>query len=396
MSNSNDLAVLIITTFSESESVAVNSLNQSQIIVSPKSDTSLIVTPSIKTNTIVETKTPPNILYITPVGIAGPPGPTGPEGYVGRDGPTGATGPQGIQGPTGPQGEQGIQGIQGPTGEQGIQGIQGPTGATGPAGLGVAGNNDVGVLFLKNNTAATDILEAYDRQVVYGTTFQTGTLVNFEKNIDSNNQTSLRYIGAGGYFHAIATFNFYTGNNSICGFYIGRSTNILNVLDPDADRISESEVYANSSNTSDQPIAVTIQTVFYLNTDDRVFVIAQNRDKSDDIVVEFMKLVVTTLTSERGITGPTGPQGIQGPTGPTGTISGTYVSAIKGVYGSVLAKGVTNQIEITTRGTSELQFGLTDNVTIPGNLEVQGNINILGTLSVDEMIQNVQLDGGEY
>ena len=38
----------------------------------------------------------------------------------------------------------------------------------------------------------------------------------------------------------------------------------------------------------------------------------------------------------------------------------------------------------------------TYSLTIKGDLEVQGNINILGTLSVNEIIQNLQLDGGEY
>lgn len=288
---SEQKAVLVITNIRETE-----------ISVSPINSTNLIVS-----------NNPTTVISATPVGIAGPVGPTGPtgaDGYVGEDGPTGPTG---------------------------------ATGPTGPPGPGVTGNSDVGVLFLKNNTEPTDILEAYDRQVVYGATFETGTLVNFEKSVDSNNQTSLKYIGAGGYFHIIATFNFYSGNNSICGFYIGHNTDFSTVLDPDADRISESEIYANSSNSSDQPIATTIQTVKYLNTNDRIFVIAQNRDKPDDIIVEFMKLIVVTLTSEKGATGES-------------SLVGDYVETINGLTGQVGMTG-TNEISIINNDNT-IAFGL--------------------------------------
>jgi hypothetical protein len=241
-----------------------------------------------------------------PTGSHGPPGDVGPTGAQGIQGPTGDVGPtgaQGIQGETGPQGPIGLTGATGPTGPQGIQGLTGPTGATGTPGMGAIGNNDVGVMYLKNNTTATDITAINQRKVVAGT-MQTGLLYNFIKDPSTN---SLKYTGPGGRFHIVTTFNFNGGNRDIYGFYIGKNTNDATPLDPDADRISESEVYINSNQPNDQPAAGAIQTVLDLNTNDRVFFIVQNRETTADITVEFMKFVVTSITAEKGATGSTGP-----------------------------------------------------------------------------------------
>jgi hypothetical protein len=250
------------------------------------------------------------------------PGPTGPTG------PTGLTGPSiesgwiiddtlylqltdgfsfsvegSVVGPTGATGNTGLIGPTGPTGPQGIQGMTGPTGATGTPGMGAIGNNDVGVMYLKNNTTATDITAINQRKVVAGT-MQTGLLYNFIKDPSTN---SLKYTGPGGRFHIVTTFNFNGGNRDIYGFYIGKNTNDATPLDPDADRISESEVYINSNQDQDQPAAGAIQTVLDLNTNDRVFFIVQNRQTTVDITVEFMKFIVTSITAEKGATGAPGP-----------------------------------------------------------------------------------------
>ena len=134
----------------------------------------------------------------------------------------------------------------------------------------------------------------------------TGILFNFIKDPSTN---SLKYTGPGARFHIIANFSFSGGSRDIYGFYIGRNTNPSSALDPNADRISESEIYVNSNQANDQPAAGTIQTVLDLNTDDRVFFIVQNRETTADITVEFMKFVVTSITAERGPTGPVGPTG---------------------------------------------------------------------------------------
>jgi hypothetical protein len=163
----------------------------------------------------------------------------------------------------------------------------------------------------------------------------TGTLFNFIKDPSTN---SLKYTGPGARFHIIVTFNFFEGNQNTCGFYIGHNTDDTTPLDPNADRISESEIYINSSNPSSQPIGGAIQTVLDLNTDDRVFFIVQNKEAASDITVEFMKFTVTSITAERG------PQGFQGATGSIGINS---IGANIGSGQSVIPVGSIGYIRIT-------------------------------------------------
>lgn len=186
-----------------------------------------------------------------------------------------------------------------------IVNITGGVGATGATGAGVAGNNDLGVMYLKNNAVATDIPAINARAVVEGG-MTAGICFNFQKHSTTN---SLQYLGTGGRFHIVASFNFWAeAANNVCGFYIGKNTNISSGLSADADRISESEIYVKSDNEN-SPVAGTIQTVLDLNTNDRVFFIVQNRDQAKDITVQFLKFVVSPLTSEKGATGPTGATG---------------------------------------------------------------------------------------
>ncbi len=211
-------------------------------------------------------------------------------------------------------------------------GATGATGPTGPAGAGVAGNNDVGVMYLKNNTTPTDIPAINDRAVVAGG-MTTGKLFNFEKDSGTN---SLKYLGAGGRFHVVASFNFSTEvSNNTCGFYVGHNKNIATGLSADGDRVSESEVYIDCPSSS-KPVAGTIQTVLDLNTDDRLFFIVQNKDAAKDITVEFLKFVAVTLTSERGATGATGAiptDYVYSFNGVTGAVQG--VSSVSGLTGAV-------------------------------------------------------------
>jgi hypothetical protein len=149
----------------------------------------------------------------------------------------------------------------------------------------------VGVMYLKDNSTPTPITQINQRKVVVGN-IQTGILNNFIKD---NTTNSLKYIGPPARFQVITTFNFYEGNQRTCGFYIGHNTDDTTPLDPNGDRISESEIYINSSNPSSQPIGGAIQTVLDLNTNDRVFFIVQNKEAATDITIEFMKFVITEL-----------------------------------------------------------------------------------------------------
>lgn len=151
--------------------------------------------------------------------------------------------------------------------------------------------SEVGVIYLKNNAAPTPISSINGRSIVVGSML-TGELFGFAKDVSTN---SLKYSGSGNLFHAIVSFNFSSGSQDICGFYIGRSTNAAAALDPNADRISESEIYINSASNSAQPVGGTIQTVLSLNTDDRVFFIVQNKDSTHAITVQFLKFIIRQI-----------------------------------------------------------------------------------------------------
>jgi hypothetical protein len=183
---------------------------------------------------------------------------------------------------------------------------EGPQGAVGP---GVPGNNDVGVIYLKNNATPTPISEINARVVVAGS-MQTGELLNFVKDATTN---SLKYNGPGGKFHIVATFNFTANSQNVCGFYVGHNTDDTTPLDANADRISESEIYVNSSTTANQPVGGAIQTVLELQPGDRIFFIVQNRSGANAITVEFLKFTVTALTAEKGDQGEQGPSGASVP-----------------------------------------------------------------------------------
>jgi hypothetical protein len=161
---------------------------------------------------------------------------------------------------------------------------------TAPGAQAPPRSEDSGVLYLKANAVATPILAANGRAVVSGVP-QTNMLINFEKDASSN---SLKYLGTSGRFHVVATFSFYSTSQNVCGFYIGVNRNASSPLDPDADRILESEVYVNAGTQSNQPQTGAIQTLTQLTNGDRVFFIVQNKTRADDILVEFLKMVVTS------------------------------------------------------------------------------------------------------
>ena len=178
--------------------------------------------------------------------------------------------------------------------------IEGGGGPVGPVGSG-----DVGVMYLKDNTVQTTISEVNGRAVVAGD-MSTNLLDNFIKDPTTN---SLKYLGNGGRFHIIASFNFYTqSSQDTCGFYVGHNKDINSELSADADRISQSEIYVTGSG-SNKPTTGTIQTVLDLNTNDRVFFIVQNKDAPRWIQVEFLKFTVTPIIGEKGDTGDTGDTG---------------------------------------------------------------------------------------
>jgi hypothetical protein len=379
-----------------------------------------------------------------PKGDRGPQGPQGKAGPVGPKGPKGDRGESGKEGPEGPKGNDGETPIlkaeyplkikdktisiakdfkipveQTKTLGQGIGGDGGggplrvynkgvlvsnqietinfkdgfnidlntpkqisitatATGGAGGTILGTSG--DVGVMYLKGNTAETTVDGSGTRAIVAGE-ITTGILYNFVKDSGTN---SLKYTGSGGRFHIVATFSFSTNPSSkTCGFYVGHNKDINSGLSANADRISESEIYVDSGPSSNPYVAAAVQTVLDLNTNDRVFFIVQNRNTNNlTITVEFFKFTVTPLIGGQGTTGATGPQGIQGntgatgsqgiqgiqgntgATGPTGAIPTDYVQSIRGITGIVNVVG-TNGIKVTNSGKTL-------------SIDLQGTLNQVG------------------
>jgi hypothetical protein len=230
----------------------------------------------------------------------------------------------------------------------------------------------VGVIYLKDNTTATTIANINDRAVVAGTML-TGELYNFAKDSTTN---SLKYSGPGGKFHIVATFNFETNSQNICGFYVGHSTDDSVALDPDGDRISESEVYVNGSTTANQPVAGAIQSVLDLATDDRVFFIVQNQTGANSITVKFLKFTVTALTAEKGDAGATGPAGATGVSGATGAVGASGATGPIGVTGATGAgaTGATGVVGIS---------GATGVVGVSGATGAQGATGATGAAGAD-------------
>jgi hypothetical protein len=332
-----------------------------------------------------------NVFQYSVQGVPGPQGATGPQGVQGPAGSGGGTssiGATGAQGSTGPQGETGPQGVQGPAGGGTSSiGATGPQGPTGAAGAGAIGNNDVGVMYLKNNTIPTIITTINERVVVAGT-MSVGTLFNFIKDPSTN---SLKYTGSGGRFHVITTFNFNAGTRNICGFYIGKNTNPSSPLDPNADRISESEIYINSNQVQDQPAAGTIQTVLDLNTNDRIFLIVQNKDSTDDITIEFMKFVSTSLTAEKGATGPQGATGFTYPVN-AGSFNELYYNSLDAItpeFSPVLSTRSDGTNLYINKGSLYLVNDIGNYTTGQIKLTSTTNSSVNGTLSFPSAIDDI-------
>jgi hypothetical protein len=233
----------------------------------------------------------------------------------------------------------------------------------------------VGVIYLKDNTTATTIANINDRAVVAGTML-TGELYNFAKDSTTN---SLKYSGPGGLFHIVATFNFETNSQNICGFYVGHSIDDSVALDPDGDRISESEVYVNGSTTANQPVGGAIQSVLDLATDDRVFFIVQNQTGANNITVKFLKFTVTALTAEKGDTGATGPAGATGVSGATGAVGASGATGPVGVSG---ATGATGAIGATGATGVEGATGVAGTDGATGAAGVSGATGATGVIGV--------------
>jgi hypothetical protein len=90
----------------------------------------------------------------------------------------------------------------------------------------------------------------------------------------------------------LCTFSIISGNNNRIGVYLGVKRG--ETIDPDADRIPESEVYVTTSGTGGdgRPDVGAVQALVTLNKDDEVYTIVQNTSNTGNITVQFMNIVV--------------------------------------------------------------------------------------------------------
>jgi len=241
-----------------------------------------------------------------------------------------------------PPGVLSLEGVSAGTLEVELAGA-GPQGVQGSDGSGVVGNDEYGRGYLKNNAVSTPIPAPNAREVVAGN-FETNGLLGFENDATTN---SLKYTGAGGRFHVLATFSFSTTSGNVCGFYIGHNTDDSTPLDPDGDRSSTSEIYVNAGPASSQPRTGAIQEIFELSTGDRLYFIVQNQTAANPITVQFLKLIAAPLTSEKG------EPGADGVDAPTWTDYATRWDSPPSVAGSVIDGQV---FLYTLDGTDRFRF----------------------------------------
>jgi len=158
--------------------------------------------------------------------------------------------------------------------------------------VGITNTVAVAQMFMKNNATATDITVQGDRYPMAGTTEFAALSQRFE-HVSADN--AVRYTSAiPRRVKAQASFSVTAPNNNVLGIYIGKCTS-GNGLDPDADRISESEVYITASGT--RPDAGFVQALIDINDGDKLYIIVQNQTSASDITVVFLNMIVEQAVS---------------------------------------------------------------------------------------------------
>lgn len=145
-------------------------------------------------------------------------------------------------------------------------------------------------MFLKDNTIESEITTIGQRVQVAGNTEVGLISTGFTHSAVDN---TLQYIGATtSIFKASCSISLSAqGQNRKLGVYLAINTG--GSLDPDVDRISESEVYTFSSANRNE--AVSVFFLRELNLNDRVYVIVQNETSTTNILVEFFNLILEKI-----------------------------------------------------------------------------------------------------
>jgi len=152
--------------------------------------------------------------------------------------------------------------------------------------VGITNTTAIASLYMKDNATPTVVTVRDDRYAISGNT-QVASINQKFSHILANN--SVRYdSNRPRLMRVLITFTILSGNNNIIGVYIGvkKGANI----NPDADRISESEVYITTNGS--RPDAGSIQAIVELNQHDEVYMIVQNTSATNDITVVFMNMTI--------------------------------------------------------------------------------------------------------
>jgi hypothetical protein len=152
--------------------------------------------------------------------------------------------------------------------------------------VGIINSVTLGNMYMKNNAIPTDIIVQNDRYQMAGVTQVNSLNQRFTHDVANN---ALQYISTISRVCSIQVgLTFLGATNAVIGFYLG--INRGGVLDPTADRISESEVYVTANGS--RPDNAFFQTLVTLNENDRVYVIVQNKTGTADVTVEFCNLLI--------------------------------------------------------------------------------------------------------
>jgi hypothetical protein len=154
--------------------------------------------------------------------------------------------------------------------------------------VGITNVRSIGAMYMKNNAIETVIPNVNDRVPMAGVTQVNGINQRFSHDLANN---ALEYTGIlSQTFHITATFTIApASNNQKYGIYLG--VNRGGAIDPNADRISESEVYINTPQ-SGRADAAAVQALVTLNEGDKVYMILQNVTSSANVTVEFLNMII--------------------------------------------------------------------------------------------------------
>jgi hypothetical protein len=153
--------------------------------------------------------------------------------------------------------------------------------------IGITNSSAIVNMFMKDNATQTVVSVTNDRYAASGT-FSVSNIT--QRFLLDDTIGAVEYVSSvSNLFKIQLSFSILSGVNNIIGIYLGINRT-GGVLDPDADRIPESEVYITASGT--RPDAAFIQCAAYLEQGDRVYMIVQNKSATTNITVQFANMII--------------------------------------------------------------------------------------------------------